>query len=273
MTLYKTGNQVIRRQDDLSRIAAALEAAVEIFHRLAPTPVTVQFKGKDDPVTALDHAVNECLHNLLAREGEGWFSEETADDSGRLEKQRVWIVDPLDGTREFVAGIPEWCFSVGLVEAGEAVAGGVCNPVTGETFLGSLETGVTLNGKPVHGHQVKDPKKALILASRSEVNRGEWERFRAEGFNIRPVGSVAYKLACVAGGLADATWTLVPKHEWDVAAGVALVTAGGGLAKTRSGTPPRFNRANPLLDGLAAFSAGVQSLMEAYDPWVDQVKK
>ena len=273
MTSNKTGNQVAIRQADLSRIGGALEAAVEIFHRLAPTQVTVKFKGKADPVTALDHAVNECLHDLLPREGEGWFSEETADDSRRLKKPRVWIVDPLDGTREFVSSIHEWCFSVGLVEAGEAVAGGICNPVTGETFLGSLETGVTLNGKPVHARQVQDPKKALILASRSEVNRGEWERFRADGFNIRPVGSVAYKLACVAGGLADATWTLVPKNEWDVAAGVALVTAGGGVVKTLAGTPPRFNRAKPLLNGLAAFSAGVQTLMEAYDQWVDQVKK
>jgi myo-inositol-1(or 4)-monophosphatase len=132
------------------------------------------------------------------------------------------------------------------------VAGGVANPATGEIFLGSLETGVTYNGRQarVTGRQSLDG--ALVLASRSEVDRGEWERFRGSAFTVRPVGSVAYKLALVAAGLADATWTLVPKHEWDVAAGVALVLAAGGSVQTRDGSPLRFNQPIPKLTGLVA---------------------
>jgi myo-inositol-1(or 4)-monophosphatase len=151
-----------------------------------------------------------------------------------------------------VAGIPEWCVSIGLLEDGRPVAGGVANPATGEVFLGSLESGVTYNGRParVSGRQSLDG--ALVLASRSEFDRGEWERFRGATFTVRPVGSVAYKLALVAAGLADATWTLVPKHEWDVAAGVALVLAGGGSVQVPDGSALRFNQPRPWLAGLIA---------------------
>src|SRR6185295_14444405 len=185
-------------------------------------------------------------------EGEGWHSEESRDDPARLQKRRVWAVDPLDGTKEFVAGIPEWCVSVGLLEDGRPVVGGVANPATGEIFLGSPETGVTYNGKTAQMSRRKSLEGAVVLASRSEFDRGEWERFRGAAFTVRPVGSVAYKLALVAAGLADATWTLVPKHEWDVAAGVALILAGGGSAYSQDGSPPRFNQPRPKLTGLIA---------------------
>jgi myo-inositol-1(or 4)-monophosphatase len=237
----------------LRRIEAALEAAVDVLKGLRMDTLRVDHKpGGRGPVTEADRAVNEILAKMLPAEDEGWLSEESRDDPVRLEKRRVWAVDPLDGTKEFVAGIPEWCVSVGLLEDGRAVAGGVANPATGEIFLGSLETGVTYNGRQarVTGRQSLDG--ALVLASRSEVDRGEWERFRGSAFTVRPVGSVAYKLALVAAGLADATWTLVPKHEWDVAAGVALVLAAGGSVQTRDGSPLRFNQPIPKLTGLVA---------------------
>jgi myo-inositol-1(or 4)-monophosphatase len=161
-------------------------------------------------------------------------------------------VDPLDGTREFVAGIPEWCVSVGLVEDGRPVAGGVANPATGEIFLGSLEAGLTYNGRPARVSARQSLDGAVVLASRSEFDRGEWARFLGRPFTVRPVGSVAYKLALVAAGLADATWTLVPKHEWDVAAGAALVLAGGGSVHGRDGSEVRFNQPRPLLAGFIA---------------------
>ena len=253
------------RRDDLRRIAEGLECALDVIRGLAPGEITVEFKGENDPVTVIDRTVDERLRELLPREGEGWLSEETADDPVRLEKRRVWIVDPLDGTREFVDKVPEWCVSIGLVEDGRAVAGGICNPATGETFLGSIETGVTLNGKPPERRSLPEPEDAVVLASRSETKRGEWERFREAPFRIRPMGSVAYKLACVAGGLANATWTLVPKHEWDVAAGAALVLASGGVVSTLAGEPPVFNRRSPKLDGFGAFSAGSDRLLAIFE--------
>ena len=234
------------------RIQAALEAAMDVLRGFRGDTVRVDQKPGAGPVTEADRAVNEILARILPAPGEGWLSEESADDPVRLEKRRVWAVDPLDGTREFVAGIPEWCVSVGLVEDGRPVAGGVANPATGEIFLGSLETGLTYNGRAARVSARQSLDGAVVLASRSEFDRGEWERFRGAPFTVRPVGSVAYKLALVAAGLADATWTLVPKHEWDVAAGAALVLAGGGSVHGREGSAVRFNQPHPLLTGLIA---------------------
>src|SRR5207245_294428 len=158
----------------------------------------------------------------------------------------------LDGTREFVSGIPEFCVSIAMVENGRPIAGGICNPATNEVFLGSVESGVTYNGKPAQPSQKTTLRTATILASRSEIKRGEWKPFENLGFQIRPVGSVAYKLACVSAGLADATFTLTPKHEWDVAAGAALVESAGGLVRTLENSPLRCNNKSPLISGLLA---------------------
>ncbi len=190
------------------------------------------------------------LRRHLLRDGEGWLSEESVDDFSRLNHQRVWVVDPLDGTREFVQGIPEFCVSIAMVENGVPVAGGICNPATDELILGSRETGVTYNGKPVQPSQRRDLHGALVLASRSEVKRGEWKQFESAEFNIRAMGSVAYKLGLVSAGKADLTFTLVPKNEWDVAAGAALVESAGGFILTLDNSPLRCNKKDPLLSGL-----------------------
>src|SRR5215475_6519496 len=127
----------------LQRIEAALTTARGVFERFTPGAIEAEYKAGHDPVTEADREVDAVLRAQLLRDGEGWLSEESADDLSRVEKRRVWVVDPLDGTREFVAGIPEFCVSVALVEDGRAVAGGICNPATDELFLGSLDTGVT----------------------------------------------------------------------------------------------------------------------------------
>jgi myo-inositol-1(or 4)-monophosphatase len=259
--------------DDLARIAAALAAAALALSRFTPGEVASRAKrragsaatgdsrsrgGGDDPVTEADTLVDALLRRALPRAGEGWLSEETHDDRSRLGCRRVWVVDPLDGTREFVQGLPEWSVSVALVVDGEPVAGGICNPARGETFLGARGHGVTLNGAPVRVSPRAGLAGAEVLASRTEVERGQWRRFAgAPGtpgapFQVVAMGSVAYKLARVAAGLADATWTLVPKHEWDVAAGVALVLAAGGSIVAGTTEEERFNRPEPLLTRLIA---------------------
>jgi myo-inositol-1(or 4)-monophosphatase len=238
--------------ETVRRIQEALQAAVAALSHFIPGNVKVEYKPGKGPVTEADRIANEVLRKALIQDGEGWLSEESADDKQRLGKERVWVVDPLDGTREFVAGIPEWCVSVALVEHGCAVAGGVCNPTTGELILGSRATGVKFNGKTARASQRESLEGALVLASRSEVKRGEWDRFRGAPFSIRPLGSVAYKLALVAAGVADATWTLVPKHEWDVAAGVALVEAAGGFVRDLRSARIKFNSTSALFSGLVA---------------------
>jgi myo-inositol-1(or 4)-monophosphatase len=236
----------------LDRIQSAIDAAREVFARFTPGEIAAEYKAGHDPVTEADKALDAVLRTELLRDGEGWLSEESVDDFTRLDKKHVWVVDPLDGTREFVAGIPEFCVSIAFVENGCAVAGGICNPVTNEIFLGSVQLGVTYNGQPARTSPLKDLKGAVILASRSETKRGEWRQFENSEFTVRPMGSVAYKFALVSAGLADATFTLTPKHEWDVAAGAALVESAGGFVETLQNAPLRCNNKSPKISGLIA---------------------
>jgi len=238
--------------DILARIEAALEAARVVFARFTPGAIETEYKIGHDPVTEADRAIDAVMRQSLLRGGEGWLSEESADDMSRLDKRRAWVVDPLDGTREFVQGIPEFCVSIGFVEDGRPVAGGICNPATNETIIGAIDCGVLYNGKPARPSQRTELKGSLILASRSEVKRGEWQQFQSGDYQIRPMGSVAYKLGLVAVGLADITFTLTPKNEWDVVAGAALVESAGGFVATLDNAPLRCNRRDPLLTGLMA---------------------
>src|ERR1700730_16596525 len=190
----------------LGRIERALQEAVGVLSQFVSGKVRADRKPSDRSlITEADRSVNRVLQESLQRDQEGWLSEESTDNLKRLKMHRVWVVDPLDGTREFVAGIPEWSISVAMVEGGRVIAGGVCNPATEELFLGSNETGVTYNGKRVYASRRNRLKGAVVLASRREVGRGQWARFQKASFVIRPMGSVAYKLARVAAGLADAT--------------------------------------------------------------------
>ncbi len=236
--------------DILKRIEVALDAARVVFSRFRLGAIETEYKIGHDPVTEADRAVDEVLRQNLLREGEGWLSEESVDDESRLSKNRVWVVDPLDGTREFVAGIPEFCTSIGFVENGRPVAGGIYNPATNEIMLGAIDSGVWYNGKPARCSQRTALQGSLILASRSEVKRGEWKQFEGGPCEIRAMGSVAYKLGLVAVGRADLTLTLTPKHEWDVAAGAALVLSAGGVVTTPDNSELRCNQKHPLLPGL-----------------------
>ncbi|MBT8213473.1 MAG: 3'(2'),5'-bisphosphate nucleotidase CysQ [Acidimicrobiia bacterium] len=242
--------------EDLTRIHDALKAAEAVLEQFTPGSIEASFKQGDDPLTKADLAVDELLHELLPRDGEGWLSEETADDSNRLSCSRVWVGDPIDGTREFVEGLPQWCVSIGLVRDGQAIAGGIVNPAAGELILGAPGHGVTLNGAEVTQWPTT-LDGGEVLASNSEIKRGEWDRFMNRAFAVVPMGSVAYKLARVGAGLAEATWTLVPKNEWDIAAGVAIVQAAGGYVGRLDGSEPTFNNPSPKYDGLIAAAPGL----------------
>jgi myo-inositol-1(or 4)-monophosphatase len=251
----------------LKRIEAAIGDARTIFARFTPGAIDAVFKAGHDPVTEADRAIDAVLRQNLLRDGEGWLSEESVDDFSRLEKSNVWVVDPLDGTREFVKGIPEFCVSIGYVENGRPVAGGIHNPATNETFVGAIDTGVLYNGKPAAASPRKDLKGAVTLASRSEVKRGEWKPFESGPLEVRAMGSVAYKLALVSAGLADITFTLTPKNEWDVAAGAALVSSAGGFLATLNGSPFRANNRDPLLSGLIASGPNLRDgLLKLLEP-------
>src|SRR5580658_6028085 len=137
------------RASILGRSEEALNAAIRVISPFLLVTPKVEFKSGNDPVTEADRIVNRVLREALLQDGEGWLSEESADDLSRVGNERLWVVDPIDGTREFISKIPEWCISVGYIEAGRAVAGGICNPATDEVFLGALGAGVKLNGQSV----------------------------------------------------------------------------------------------------------------------------
>lgn len=257
----------------LERIEAALNAAKAIFARFTPGEIAAEYKAGHDPVTAADRELDVALRRHLLREGEGWLSEESADDRSRLGYENVWVVDPLDGTREFVAGIPEFCASIAFVERGQPVAGGIYNPATDEMFLGSIDSGITYQGTSAQSSRRNSLNGATVLASRSETKRGEWKKFESAPFRVQPMGSVAYKLARVSAGLADVTFTLTPKHEWDVAAGAALVLSGGGFVETLDG-PMVSNQRDPLISGLIAGGSLLKGeLIEFLSPYTQAVAR
>ena len=216
-----------------------------------------------DPVTSADRAADECLRRELgeAFPAYGWLSEETVDDPVRLERDAVWIVDPIDGTKEFLTGIPEFGVSVALVEGGEPTVGVIYNPARDELYGAVRGGGTFLNGQRVFCTETQQLDKAVLIVSRSETARGEIDPLEPHIGEVRPVGSVAYKLAVVAAGAADFNVSVQAKNEWDVCAGDLLVREAGGRMVDLEGQVRRYNQADPLIRG--GLAAGNPSLVDA----------
>ncbi len=231
----------------------AARAAGQVLLRYYGTNYKVAEKSVDNPVTAADLEANDTLKDAIlgAFPDDGWLSEETADSDDRLKKKRVWIIDPLDGTKEFIGSIPEFVVCVALVEDGHPRIAVEYNPVRDELFAARKGGGATLNGQPIHVSTQVDLRHAHVLASRSEEARGEWDPYQSL-MKVELTGSVAYKFALVAAGRHDATFTLTPKNEWDVCAGALLVAEAGGMVTQPDGRAIRFNNRDTLLPGLVA---------------------
>ena len=240
------------RADDLLKMRRALDSVAGLVARTDLRGVSVDYSSNGDPVTTLDRAINRTLFENLPALGEGWLSEESQDAPDRLGCSRVWVVDPIDGTRQFVEGIPEWCVSIALVENHQAVAGGILNPSTGEMFLGSMETGLEIvcPARP----ESDQADRPCMLVSRREHGQGKWLRFEGSELTVSPIGSIAYRLALVAAGYADATCTFDPRSEWDVAGGVALIQSAGGTVQMLDGSPVLFNKMVPRVETFFAFA-------------------
>ena len=217
---------------------------------------SVTEKAPDNPVSDADLAADSMLkEKLLAlMPSAGWLSEETADSKDRLAKKTCWVVDPLDGTKEFVLGIPEFTISVALVDSGSPALGVILNPATGEMFAALHGQGSTYNGRKSNVSAHQSFIDATIDASRSERNRGEFKPFE-EDANIQTMGSIAYKLARLSAGLVDATWSRGPKNEWDICAGVLLVQEAGGICVDLDNQELTFNAPFPKVNGIIADNA------------------
>jgi myo-inositol-1(or 4)-monophosphatase len=260
-TGHETGHALAH---ELEAARAAALAAGEILERhFRDRGFTIDQKGKDNPVTTADFEADAKIKEML-RGGfpeYGWLSEETADSSERLSRDRVWIVDPLDGTKEFIKGIPEFVVAIALAEKGAAILGVTYNPIKHEMFYGARGTGVRLDAHAVHVTHTRVLAHATILASRSETSRGEWKAYDGQ-VTVNPIGSVAYKLALVAAGRADATFTRTPKSEWDIASGAALIVEAGGRITDIDGGEMRFNKPSVKLKGFVASNAFLHDEIE-----------
>ena len=249
----------MKREIDVMR-AAAMRAGARVLE-LAAGGFETRTKQDRSPVTTADLEVNRILHEELLGlfPDDGWLSEETADTPQRLEKKRVWIIDPIDGTKYFMRGIPQYTISIALTETSGPLAAVVYNPASQELFSAVRGSGAWLNDRPI---RVNDPHAArpVIL-----VSPPAWERGRFEVLNdvaeCRPMGSIAYTLALVAAGQADGAFNVDRLNEWDIAGGVLLIEEAGGKAVDRAGRTLLFNK--PL--------TGVDGMIAAHAAWHDRM--
>lgn len=240
--------------DDLVLLIEAAQAAGRIAMRFwRQAPKSWDKGGEHGPVSEADLAVNAALHDRLmaARPGYGWLSEETPDDTARLARDRVFVLDPIDGTRAFLAGEDGFSISLAVVQAGRPVAGVVHLPAKGRTYAAGADGPATRDGVPIGCSQRAEVTGADVLTSRAALAPEHWpggvpdlkRSFRT---------SLAYRLCLAAEGRHDAMLTLRDTWEWDIAAGVLIAERAGCRVTDRRGRPLRFNAAHPQVDGVVA---------------------
>jgi myo-inositol-1(or 4)-monophosphatase len=243
------------RLRDRQRLAGAVKEAGAVALSFFRGPLRSWTKGEgDSPVTEADIAANDLLYRQLVSDGDGWLSEESENDPARLTARRIWVVDPIDGTRAFLAGREDWTVSVALVVDGRPVLAALYAPVSDELFLASAGGGATRNDAPIRaseqwglaGARVGGPKRML-------------ERFAQSGSDIVAtprIHSLALRLARVAHGELDAAVAGGNGHDWDLAAADLLVHEAGGKMTALDGKALIYNRPDPVHGTLVAAGRG-----------------
>ena len=232
-------------------VAAARAAGAEVL-RLRNEGVRYGRKEGWELVSEADILAAEMLHQALTKPfpDTGWLSEEHTDTDHRLDKERVWVVDPIDGTREYLQGIPEYAISIGLVINGAPALGVVYNPAAEK-----------LSAASCLGTEERPPQKVLPTMFQALVGRGEQRTNDIpplpRGAKSRGIGSVAYRLALLADGEGDVCLTGTGRSEWDVAAGAALCLAAGLRVTGVLGEPLTFNQPEPYIRGLLVAEPGL----------------
>ncbi len=223
-------------------------------------------KAPDQPVTEADVAIDDFLRErlmaLTAGDGVAWLSEETEDDPARLAARHVWIVDPIDGTRSFAEGKPEFTISVALVADGVPVLAALLNPAKDELFTAERGLGAMLNGEALRVSPCLALDGARIAVSEGEDRRAAFKRAFPEAEIVR-IGSLAYKMAKVATGRFDAFFSRRKACDWDVAAGTLILEEAGGRVSDASGRPLSFNREETKHKGLVACTPGLHAALMA----------
>jgi myo-inositol-1(or 4)-monophosphatase len=245
---------------------AAQEAGLAVMG-LFKGKFDVREKSKNNPVTSADLEANRIIRNKIHKSfpDDGWLSEEDQDNECRLALNRVWVVDPIDGTKEFIEGVPQFAISIAFVVEGRPKIAIVYNPAKERFYKAAAGQGAYLNDKAIHVSPREDINGASLLVSRSEPQK----KFQVlvERCDIRRVGSIAYRLAKVAGGEGDGTLTFRTIQEWDICAGVLMVEEAGGIVVDGQGKTMNFNRELPKHRGVVAANARLTSGLQAL--WAD----
>jgi myo-inositol-1(or 4)-monophosphatase len=232
----------------LDYLAETIREAGELALKSFKAPVKSWFKHGNSPVSDADLAVDALLKERLPARGFGWLSEETEDDPARLDAERVWIVDPIDGTRAFLAGLPDWTISIALAEGGRPVIAALFAPVADELFLATQGGGATCNGRPLAATE-----DAAIAGARVAGPERRLERLAGLGIVAAPkVHSLALRLARVAQGNLDMALAGPNGHDWDLAAADLLVHEARGALTTLAGETLIYNRPTPVHGALLA---------------------
>ena len=243
---------------------AAREAGV-IVMSMFKGKFDIQEKSKNNPVTSADLEANRKIREIVQGKfpADGWLSEEDKDTSHRLGLSRIWVIDPIDGTKEFIEGVPQFAVSIGFVVDGRPKVSVVFNPAEDRFYKAEAGQGAYLNDQPIRVTPRNDIDGALLLVSRSEPRR-KFQIF-VDRCKIQPVGSIAFRLAKVGGGDGDGTLTFRSIHEWDICAGVLIVEEAGGTVVDGSGKTVMFNRPDARHKGVVAANAtlahGLQGLV------------
>jgi myo-inositol-1(or 4)-monophosphatase len=199
-------------------------------------------KKDGSPVTEADLAVNKYLseHLRAARPDYAWLSEENEDDQSRFAAERIFVVDPIDGTLAFVKRRPHFTVSVAVVEGDRPVSAAVYNPITDESYSAAAGKGARLNGAPIHVSERRELEGCRMLASKATLSHARWAPWPA--MHVENPNSIAYRVALVASGKFDAAMTMAALHDWDLAAADLIVQEAGGLITSIEGVAPRYNR-------------------------------
>lgn len=224
-------------------------------------------KSDGSPVTEADLAVDKVLKERLhdARPDYGWLSEETPDTPDRLVCAKVWIADPIDGTRAFTHGADEWCVAAALLTDGRPTLAAIYRPMTDDFYEAAAGKGARLNGRPLHIVGTANLAGARVLGNVSAL-----KQLQAQApVEAVPSGNIplALRLAFVAEGKLDAALSTTPKHDWDLAAGDLLVHEAGGIVTGLSGKAFIYNRALTRQENYVATSPRLQAkLLEHLSP-------
>jgi myo-inositol-1(or 4)-monophosphatase len=256
----------LRARDDLALIEATVREAGKIARSYFGGSYKKWDKGKGDPVTEADLAIDKYLRETFtaARPGYGWLSEETADDKRRLSTEFTFVVDPIDGTVAFLKNRPHFTISVALVREHLPVAGVVFNPITGECFTAAAGEGAQMNGVAIHASDAREVDHCRMLGDRTMFAHPGWNDpplVPWPPMEIETRGSIAYRMALVANGSFDAMLALSAKRDWDLAAGDLIVREAGGRVTTHTGAPLRYNGEETLQPSVVAAGAALHALL------------